>query len=790
MNKIDLKIFFVFLLLNLFTVSNNSAQTLSTIGQRLNAYQQGSFKEKVFVHSDREFYQTGELIWFKVYCLDATTNKTAELSKVVYVDVLDKTNSFVLQAKIALNNGIGAGSFYIPSTVASGAYKLRAYTNWMKNFGPDVFFEKQLTIFNLADVPTVERTAKNEYDIHFFPEGGELVNGLSTKVAFKALDKDGKGIEVKGVVVNQKNDTVARLNTFKLGMGSFVFKPEANFTYRAIVNSVQKVIVIKELPKAKAQGYSMGLSVLNDQVKVLVNTNLNTPSLTLIAHNNKLNSFVVQAEVKEGKFEFLIPKSKIADGVVSFTLFDQTGVAVCERLYFKRPSKQLLIEAQSDQHQYTKRKKVDIDLWAKDELGKQEAGHFSMAVYRLDSLNKQPKGNIVNYLWLSSALKGNIEAPDYYFTADNNETNQALDNLMLTQGWRHFNWKEALAEQKPVLRFLPEFNGHLINGKISNAQGGTQRDNFIYPSVPGKRLQFYTTKNDPEGNFLINTKDFYGTNELVLQTEYQIDSTIQLKVLSPFSEQFNKQVYTDWPIATKAIAALKANSLGVEVQETFVANKLKQFYSPSVDSTSFYGLPFKTYKLNDYTRFPTMEEVLKEYVAEVSVLKRQKKFHIKMVNEYGFLDEDPLVLVDGVPYFDMDQVFAIDPLKIERLEVIKDRFFYGKSIFEGILNFSTLKTDLAGQAIDPKAVVIDYEGLDLQREFYAPSYTTETELKNRTPDFRNLLHWAPEIKLEEQTKTQVSFFTSDRAGNYIVVIEGISENGIPGSKYFTFQVVK
>ncbi len=332
MNKKGLNIFFYCLLLQLFAASSSYAQTLATIAQRLDAYQQNSFREQIFVHSDREFYQTGELIWFKIYCVDASTNKTADLSKVAYVDVLDQTNNFVLQAKIALDKGLGSGSFYLPATLASGSYKLRAYTNWMKNFGPDTFFEKQLTVLNLASVPAIAKSIKNEYDIQFFPEGGELVNGISSKVAFKAVGQDGKGIELRGVVVNQKNDTVARLQTFKLGMGNFVFKPENNFTYRAIVTSAQKTIVIKELPKAKVQGYNMTLNILNDQVRIVVNTNITRANLTLIAHNNKQHSFVAQAEVREGKAEFLVPQTKIADGVVSFTIFDQTGVPVSERL--------------------------------------------------------------------------------------------------------------------------------------------------------------------------------------------------------------------------------------------------------------------------------------------------------------------------------------------------------------------------------------------------------------------------------------------------------------------------
>ncbi|MBB2144746.1 hypothetical protein GM921_04580 [Pedobacter sp. LMG 31464] len=787
MYKIYVKSLLIFLVLACSTRLN--AQVLPKVQQAFTTYNEDRFKEKIFVHTDKDSYLAGELIWFKAYSLNASNNQTVAFSNVLYVDVLDQANNFILQAKIELNNGSGNGSFYIPKTVISGAYKLRAYTNWLKNFGTESFFEKQLNFVNLTEKYENVKNKPVAYDIQFFPEGGDLVEGLTSRVAFKVTGKDGKGTNLNGVIVNEKNDTVARFSTLKFGMGSFTFKPIINHNYKVVATSIEKEILIKELPRAKKKGYSMNVSVADDDISVKVTTNLAVNDAYLFIHNNKQVTLAEKMVIGNGKAEFKLKKNSLKDGVSSFTIFDGNGLPICERLFFKKPTQKLLIEAVTDQKSYTSRKNVKVNLLTKNEKGQLERGDFSVSVYKLDSLNKTPKADIVNYVWLESELKGDIESPDYYFSTDNEGANEALDNLMLTQGWRHFKWDEVLTQQKPSFKFLPELNGHLING-TTTLNGNLVSQKVIYMGIPGKNYQFYATKSDSTGNFLVNTKKLFGANELVLQNGNELDSNVQIKILSPFLEQFSKKKYSTDEINSSMIRALQENSLTVEVQNTFISSKLKQYFSPNVDSALFYGSAYKTYKLDDYTRFPTMDEVLREYVAEVGVLKRQKRSHIKMISEYDFLNEDPLVLLDGVPYVNMDLVMAFDPLKIEKLEVVRNRYFLGGIPFEGILNFTTAKGDLGGQRLDPHSIVLDYEGMELQREFYQPVYDTKLQMESRIPDFRSVLYWSPEIKFDEKSKAQLNFYTSDQLGSYIGIIQGISKNGVPGSRYFTFEVTK
>jgi len=764
-------------------VLNSRAQAIRDVQNSFNLYKQSALQEKVFVHTDKSTYLPGEIMWFKIYCVDGTDHKPLDLSKVVYVEILDNTQTPVAQAKITMKNGIGDGSLYIPVTVNNGNYKFRAYTSWMKNFSPDYYFEKIITLLNPLKSPeSTAKEAANNYDIQFFPEGGNLVAGITSKVAFKAVGKAGKGVDVAGVVVDQHNDTLARIQSLKFGMGNFSFTPAANNSYKAIVK-INGTTLSKDLPSVNNQGYVMKLT--DNGAQLDVNVKGTDGNIYLFAHTRQVVKAAETANIAGGSAHFTINKSALGDGISSITIFNDAKQPVCERLYFKRPAQNLLIDASPDQQQYALRKKVNITVSAKDAVNKPVYANMSMAVYRIDSLQNVDHSNIFDYLWLSSDLKGNIESPEYYFKNANAETDEALDNLMLTQGWRRFQWSQVIENKPTAFNFLPEYKGHIVTAKIVNSQTGSPANGVLtYMGVPGKRVQVYASLSDSLGHLLYSTKDFYGPGEIVVQTNSMIDTNYRIDILSPFSEQYSKTTVPEFEFVNGTQNALQVHSQGIQVLNIYSGNNIKRYYDPHVDSSAFYGKPYKVYKLDDFTRFTTMEEDLREYVSEDNITQSKGRFHIKVLNDRGFLDGDPLVILDGVPIFDINKIFGVDPLKVNKLEVIRERFYYGPSGQEGIFSFTTYKGDLGGVELDPKAVVIDYEGLQLHRQFYSPVYDSETQAASRIPDFRNLLYWTPTVN----TDGKASFYTADQAGKYVGVVQGITANGDAGSQYFMFEV--
>src|SRR3569833_602683 len=460
---------------------NSSAQTINQIQSSFDNYNKYAVQEKIYAHTDKGSYMTGELIWFKLYVVDGSTNRPLNLSKVAYVDVLDNSQLAIIQTKIELKNGVGSGSIYIPVTTGNGNYKFRAYTNWMKNFSPEYYFVLKLTIVNpqIATPPMIAANP-NDFDIQFFPEGGILVSGLTSKVGFKAVNKAGMGIDLTGAVINQKNDTIVKFKTLKFGMGNFSFTPDAANTYKAVIRLGNGAPVTKDMPAINKTGFVMQLADDGSgQLQVTVNTNTNDQDAYLFAHIQQAVKVAKYTSISNGLAKFTIDKNVLGDGISHITFFTGEHRPVCERLYFKRPSKLLAIDASADQGQYGVRKKVNISLSAKDNGGSQRNAGLSMSVYRLDNFQPQEPGDMASYLWLSSDLKGSVESPEYYLKDNTAEANAAADNLMLTQGWSRFQWNKKKKNKPASFAFLPEYNGHIVTGKLVNTLTGAPASDVI-----------------------------------------------------------------------------------------------------------------------------------------------------------------------------------------------------------------------------------------------------------------------------------------------------------------------
>jgi hypothetical protein len=311
--------------------------------------------------------------------------------------------------------------------------------------------------------------------------------------------------------------------------------------------------------------------------------------------------------------------------------------------------------------------------------------------------------------------------------------------------------------------------------------------------VPGTNFRFYSAKTDTAGRIFFDVKDFYGTNGIVVQTGMQDDSLCKVDILSPFSEQYSAWRLPPFVLPDRQqgqLRALTGHSIDMQVQNVYSGDSLGMIRAPLPDSLHFFGRPDYTYLLDDYTRFTTMEEVLREYVREINVNRLHGRLHVLMLDEPRrefFGDNNTLVLLDGVPVL-YDRIFSYDPLKVKKLEVVPRLYYLGPSVFSGIASFTTYKGDYEGLELDPRSILVDYEGLQWQREFYSPIYETERQVTSRIPDFRDLLFWSGDIHTDGQTKKDIGFFTSDRPGKYRVVVQGITADGRAGSRTIGFEV--
>jgi hypothetical protein len=762
---------------------------IDTLYSKFNAYRIKNFQEKIYLHVSQSSFLTGETIWFSAYTVDASLHKPSDLSKVAYVELLDRANGHVAQAKIELKDGRGNGSLYLSPSISTGNYTIRAYTQWMRNTSPEFYFHKTLTIANtFVPIDAQEKqTLENPYEAMFFPEGGNLLADVSGKVAFRVVSKNGKGISFTGCVVNERNDTILHFTPQHFGIGNFTFTPSASVVYKAIIKDPQGNSFRYDLPQAVNKGYALHVKDSADQFFITINHNNPSASEPMFLFVHTRNQ-VSHAEVllQQNK-PIIISKKNLPDGITQITLFDFYLKPVSERLVFKHPEHMLSITAQMNQSQYDTRQPVIIDIQA---IGIQNdaSASLSISVFKNDSLPVTNSQSILNYLYLSSDLQGEIESPEFYLSAASPTINQAVDNLMLTHGWRRFKWDDVLNKQNSVVKFLPEYQGHLISAMLANQDGSPASNIMTYLASPSEAPRMYSALSNDRGDVQFDVKDFYGLRKVVAQTNYRKDSTYHFTINDPFSDQFATRKVSPLEITSSQHNQLTERNFAMQVEDVYHRDKQQKYIYPAIDSTAFYGKANETYRLDDFTRFPVMEEVMREYVSGVLVRKRKDKFHF-MVPDHpnqNIFEETPFMLIDGVPFFDEDEIMHFDPLKVKRLDVVTRHYYSGILDISGIVSYITYKGDLAGFKISPHALVLNYEGLQLQREFYVPQYETQKARESRLPDQRYLLYWNPAIQVKG--KVQINFYTSDVPGDYSVVVEGLTKEGIPGTATATFKV--
>ncbi|RYF49452.1 MAG: hypothetical protein EOO39_45580, partial [Cytophagaceae bacterium] len=367
----------------------------------------------------------------------------------------------------------------------------------------------------------------------------------------------------------------------------------------------------------------------------------------------------------------------------------------CERLYFKRPTTPLTIGLKPDHKQYASRTKVTLDALVEAAAAQPKQAALSVSVYRLDSLADTGSGNLLSYLWMTSDLQGQIESPSYYLQPETADVAQATDNLMLTHGWRRFRWSDILgnqpatASQVPKQQFIPEHNGMLIQGTVTDPASGKPMPNIMtYLSSPGKPVRLYVSRSNASGQIRFEMQDFYGPKSVIVQTNPQ-DSLLKLTITNPFSGSLATTRLPELAVAEPQADQLLNRSVAMQVQSTYWGDQAIRYRYPPVDSSAFYGKPKESYALDAYTRFPIMEEVFREYVLGVMPRKKQGHFRLYVLNEpYRTIFEDPsLVLLDGVPIFDMDKIIDFSPLKIKQIDVITNNYFIGQGLFPGLISF-------------------------------------------------------------------------------------------------------
>jgi len=831
--------------------------------------------EKVHLHLDKPYYAIGDDIWFKAYVTDSKTAEPTSQSKVLYVELIDENDSLKNQLILPMRNGISWGDFKLSDTINEGNYRIRAYTQWMRNAGPDFFFDKTIKIGNSwankvfmkvsheklntsirffdkdskpyanatvnyvvelgpdedrrakvitnangeISIPIVNRkpelytsgkiiatlllsnkqtvtkiipikATSTDTDVQFFPEGGNLVQDLPSKIAIKSTNAEGKGEDVSGVIIDNLGTEITTFETSYLGMGSFSLNPMQGKTYQAKVKFKSGTEKLIQLPKIESSGYV--LSVNNSDttkldVKVLISEDLvGKGSLQLLAQQNGTVYFSVQIPTAKNFASISLPKTDFLSGLYTLTLFNAEQLPVAERLIFiDSHLDKIKIVSPPLKENFGKRELMNLDFFASNQ-DQPTSGTFSVAVTNTAAIapDLENETHIFTSLLLKSDLKGYIEKPNYYFMANDVKTRAHLDHLLLTQGWRKIDWKAIHNEQLAISKFKAE-KGIQINGTV-NTYGGKPLANAkvsLFTSSIG--ILALDTLTDANGRFSFDNLEFLDSAKFVINA------------VNENGKQNNVELKLD--IVPGLRITNNPNRADIEIN---VNEQLKDYLKNSEDyflEQTKQGMLTRTIQLNNVNIIGQRKKSIKQTsradfvftsddLKNVSSLRSFLEVRLRTLAASN-MGAKPAFIVDGVFIQDFNPDILI-PDAIEAIEILKspnNLTRYGSWGANGVV---VVTTKSGGHQLDKATIVqnpINYNarGFSAIREFYSPRYDTKPDAK---PDLRTTVYWNPSIVSNAEGKFKLDYFNTDEPGLYRVVIEGIDLSGNLARKTFTYKV--
>ena len=518
----------LFLSLALFLCLQVHGQELdSVIGvftpfiQSLNTYIP---QEKVYLHFDNTSYYQGDNIWFKCYVVTSALHQLYGLSKTLYVELLNPGGEIVDKRILKIENGQCHGDFTLTQLpFYSGFYEVRAYTKYMLNFGDDVLFSRLLPVFGKPktegdyeekDMLRYGRQGSGKYpmkrerplkgskvNLRFFPEGGRLVQGVTTRVAFEATDEAGNPIEVTGVVMDGNRRELSSFTALHEGRGVFTHTPPVDFNKRKTVAEVEYdgEKYRFDLPGALPEGVVMGVDNLShpDSLEITLRKSEDTPAEMLgvaIISGGMLQNYCF-AWMEDDEINFRMDKTRLPLGVSQIVLFNNNGEILCDRLVFAGKKEFLDIKAKTNKPVYRPCELVEMEFSVADQRTNPAVNAtFSLSVR--DGANEvESKHTILTDLLLMSEIKGYVRNPSWYFEADDDMHREALDVLLMVQGWRRYSWKQMAGVESFELKYLPE-QGIETNGKVVSLVKQTPQPNIDISLLLQKRVESDATKRD------------------------------------------------------------------------------------------------------------------------------------------------------------------------------------------------------------------------------------------------------------------------------------------------------
>jgi len=783
--------------------------------------------EKVYLHTDRDYYNSGDDIWFKAYITDAFTNIPIPYTKNLHVELISSAAEIIQSRVLRVEDGIANGDFHLTDSIATGNYLIRAYTNYMRNFDDQFFFSKSIAVINPAyggnKLRDTTNYIENQIDIKYFPEGGSLVDSISSVVAFKAVNALGNGCDITGKLFSSRGDLITTFESNHLGMGSFILEPVSGLTYYALVNGPGRSEIKSSLPESFNTGATIR-AVITHSKKLLVTINTNEKTLPLILNRDLVLSFSsrnlinwnTKIKITSLVNEFLISVDELPEGIVKITLSGFEGLPLCERLIYLQKTYDILLNVSTDKKVYKPRELItaNVSMSGNTILTNKAFLSLSATESRLTDKSSFWPTTIASWFLLESDVHGPVEEPSYYFDPSNENRFQDLDLLLLTQGWRDFQWKYDSTSS-----FSREF-GFRLSGNVKRIIGDkTIEGAKINLGLFSKPNQFLSTITDTSGSFTFEGLDFTGKATAFVSSTGK-NERIEGRIFMDSIYYESAKIENLTSVRTELL--LQPDSYVTYIQEAKIRMAIKKKYKLSDtlnlgevfitakrvetpeeikvrESRRVYGTPDKELIVT-----PSQENIAGDVFSYMSgrlpgvrIYQDPVKSDSVFITIRGQMSKKPdggyvgaMVLLDGkeVNPADFSTLQMLTMNMINRIDVLNASPLYGMRGANGVINIITrvgLRRDPFGQTTNTASLKI--KGFDSPRIFYSPKYNNPA-IEAYIPDIRTTIFWEPNITIDKLNNVALNYYNADTPSTIRVVVEGITTSGIPVSAKTEYEV--
>lgn len=604
----------------------------------------------------------------------------------------------------------------------------------------------------------------NTIGLELLPEGGDLVEGLASTVAFRATNEFGKPADIEGLVEDDNGKTVARFSSYHMGMGGFKFEPLTGRSYTAKITKPAGVAETYSLPEALPRGYVINVQENNPRELRVRVASTEQESVSLVAQVRGKIVWSSEVDLTGPARDISLPVHQFPMGVCQVTLFDSKGIERCERLAFVNRDRQLQVDISTDKERYLPREKVEMTVKVTDDRGMPMPANLSLSVVndQLLSFADDKSGNILSQLLLEPDLKQKVEEPAFYFKKEEDKSILAMDYLMMTSGWRRFTWEQILDQPLPALAQSGE--KARVTGQILDAYTGQP---IPHASISDTTLNLGLLA-DKDGRFNIDNFDLSKTNTLTVTAD-------DYGVMTPTVPGYNQNVVV-------YLYQGGRNAPGNVFADDFAEAEM-------VADVAMFGGAMP------------VEAGVDMVMAAPPAPRRNRGMNKKAKMNFAPKEDAPVKVLEKVETKvnqEQELLFAKDGIEKEEQRKIQDPAPDPVALRdEDMMDNEELDNNngdefgwMAGNVADKRfqqIILADQMAQEQQgpvyyrsRSFTAPQYkSTQSKPAQRT-DFRSTLYWNPEVQVNRSGKAVLEFYASDEISSFRTVVEGIGRDGSVG----------